>query len=322
MKPIVTVCMPVYNQAKFLSEAIESVLRQTFADFELLIVDDCSSDNSIEIIRFYADNDARIRFFVNEHNIGMVHNWNRCLREASGEFIKFLFGDDMFSSPQTLEKMVKVLSFDEEVVLASSARFFIDQNSTVMKIVSDYMGPRRCDGAVAIMDSLIDQKNNIGEPSAVIFRKKYAERGFNPEYCQIVDLEMWFHLLEQGKFVYIPEPLCAFRVHSEQQTKRNFDSGLYINDSFFLLRDYSNKPYLKFSCIQRKYMYFTPAYNIWKLYYKHNRFSRKVAEDMIFNKYHYSSFIFYIVKPFFRLYKFYYRYKRMVLRRFLSLCSQ
>jgi hypothetical protein len=177
------------------------------------------------------------------------------------------------------------------------------------------MGTQRCDGAVAIMDSLIDQKNNIGEPSAVLFRKKHAARGFNPEYRQIVDLEMWFHILEQGMFVYLSEPLCSFRIHPDQETRRNFDRGLHIDDSSFLLRDYAHKPYLRFSRFQRAYMFFAPAYGIWNLYRKHRRISREAAEELIRGRYHFSMPAFFAFKPFFRFYKFYRRQRNVVLRR-------
>lgn len=303
MKPIVSVCMPVYNQDKFLAEAIESVLRQTYRDFEFLIIDDQSTDNSADIIQAYARKDSRIRFIINERNIGMVHNWNRCLKEASGEYIKFLFGDDMFTSPETLKKMVSVLSSDDEIALVASSRFFIDEHSAVINFVSDYRGPHKCDGVIAIKDSLLKLSNNIGEPSAVIFRKKHAERGFKTEYHQIVDLEMWFHLLEQGKFVYLTEPLCAFRIHRNQQTRRNIESCIHIHDFVFLIRDYANKPYLGLSRLRRAFLSFESGYSIWKLYSRHKRITRKTAEDVISKELKYNIMLFHTIKFFYRLYK-------------------
>src|SRR3954453_9924295 len=92
--PKVSVLIPTYNYARYLSEAIESVLEQEFQDYEVVIVDDCSQDESEEVIRRYAARDGRIRFHFNRPNLGMVANWNYCLSLARGEYVQFLFGDD------------------------------------------------------------------------------------------------------------------------------------------------------------------------------------------------------------------------------------
>src|SRR3974377_931912 len=92
--PKVSVLVPTYNYARYLPEAIESVLEQDFQDFEVLISDDCSTDGSAEVIARYAAKDSRIRFKIHPANLGMVENWNWCLSEARGDYIKFLFGDD------------------------------------------------------------------------------------------------------------------------------------------------------------------------------------------------------------------------------------
>ena len=85
--PKVTVCLPTYNSGEFLRYAIDSILEQTFTDFELIISDDCSTDNTPEIIRSYLEKDSRIQYLQNSHNLGLFPNWNRCLESASGEYI-------------------------------------------------------------------------------------------------------------------------------------------------------------------------------------------------------------------------------------------
>ena len=92
--PRVSVLIPTFNYARYLPEAIESVMQQDFREFELLIADDASTDASADIICHYAAKDARIRFTIHSRNLGMVANWNWCLSEAKGEYVKFLFGDD------------------------------------------------------------------------------------------------------------------------------------------------------------------------------------------------------------------------------------
>ena len=97
MAPKISVCIPTYNYAHYISFAVESILSQQFTDFELIIVDDCSKDNTEEIVsRFLCD--KRVSFEKNERNLGLVANWNKCLSKAKGEYIKFVFADDMLAS--------------------------------------------------------------------------------------------------------------------------------------------------------------------------------------------------------------------------------
>lgn len=237
--PRVSVLIPTYNFARFLPEAIESVLAQDFEDYELLIVDDCSQDGSAEVLARFAARDPRIRYKVNSPNMGMVQNWNYCMSLARGEYIKFLFGDDKFADRQALGKLVAILDSDPGVALAVSARKIIDEKSKWVD-TWDHLGSAGYhDGKRTIMRCLIDL-NLIGEPSVVLFRKSQALRGFNPKYRQIVDLEMWFHLLEQGDLVYTREKLCCFRKHSQQQTVFNNMGTLVQTEHFLLAKKYSD----------------------------------------------------------------------------------
>ena len=107
--PLVSVLIPTYKYARYLAETIESVLEQDYPNFEVLVSDDCSGDGSAEIILRYAARDPRIRAQIHGSNLGMVENWNWCLREARGEYVKFLFGDDKLASPQALSKLARLL---------------------------------------------------------------------------------------------------------------------------------------------------------------------------------------------------------------------
>ena len=104
---LVSIIMPSWNTAKWIGESIESVINQTYQNWELIIVDDCSTDNTDEIIKSY--NDERIRFFKNETNSGAALTRNRALREAHGEWVAFLDSDDLWS-PNKLEKMITFMS--------------------------------------------------------------------------------------------------------------------------------------------------------------------------------------------------------------------
>lgn len=241
----VSVLMPTYNFARYLGEAIESVLTQDHDDFELLIVDDCSKDNSAEIIKSYAARDKRIRFQINSPNLGMVPNWNLCMEMARGDYLKFVFGDDKLCRPDALRKMVSLIEQNSSVTLVASARNILDENSKVID-VWDHLGKAGVKrGLDVIVQCLDETRNVIGEPSAVLFRKRDACRGFNPRYRQIVDQEFWFHLLEKGDLAYTPEPLCAFRTHPTQQTAVNRAAQVGERESIELLAEYFAKPEIK-----------------------------------------------------------------------------
>lgn len=267
--PKVSVCVPTYNYARYLPEAIESVLGQNFPNFELLIIDDASEDGTRQVVERYVREDPRVEFRVNPVNIGMVENWNLCLREARGEFVKFLFGDDLLASPDALSRMAGVLDADPTVSLVASARKVLDEGSRVMMVWSRFPDGTVRDGRAIIRQCLAEGKNLIGEPSAVLFRKSQAARGFNPRYHQIVDLEMWFYILEQGKFAFIGDPLCSFRKHAAQESRINLALLRHHEDTRNLLAEYVDNPakaYLGIGHLERAYLHYGRRYRIWREY--------------------------------------------------------
>ena len=241
--PKISVLIPTYNYARYLSEAIESVLVQDFSEFELLISDDCSTDDSAEVIARYAAKDRRIRFQIQPARLGMVENWNWCLSEARGEYIKFVFGDDKLASRETLTKMLGLMEDNPSAALVASARYLIGANSEVLEIWDELGKPGRHKGTGVICQCLKADRNLIGEPSVALFRKRNAARGFSLRYRQLVDLEFWFHLLEQGDFVYTAEPLCCFRKHAGQQTEVNDATEIGKWEVLQLFADFRAKAY-------------------------------------------------------------------------------
>lgn len=234
-RPKVSVCIPTYNHARFLHDAIDSVLAQTFSDFELVIVDNCSTDNTTQLVEAYTARDRRIRYVRNQINVGAQNNLNRCLELASGEYVKILCADDLLE-PTCLKKMVKVLDEFPDVSLVSSARTLTNEDLRPLLVLSYSCRPKLVSG-VRAMKKCLRNNNLIGEPSAVLFRKKDAARGFNTSYRQLIDLDMWFHLLQKGDFAFIPEPLCRFRKHAGQETKGNIKSFSFVEDSLVFLEE-------------------------------------------------------------------------------------
>jgi len=293
----ISVCMPIYNSSRYIAQAIESVLKQTRSDFKLIIIDDCSTDGTGAIAASFAERDARILFFRNDTNAGMVNNWNRCLQKATGRYIKFLFGDDLLEA-DALEQMAAYLDANPAVGVVASARILIDGEDRPIKTLAHF-DTRIYDGTEIIKACFLKQDNLVGEPTAVMFRKELAGRGFNTGYRQMVDLEMWFHLLDQGACAYIQQPLCAFRVHPEQQTGKNNSNLLHYSEFFLLMEEYINRPFMNFSRIGQLAFIFEKYYSFWKLF-RHKELYRQTADDIITRQYGWLKF--YSFLPFYKTY--------------------
>lgn len=219
--PVISVLIPCYNQARFLAQTLESVLAQKNVSLEVIVSDDASTDETADIATRFAKTDQRVHVQRHHKNLGMAANWNWCLAQARGEFVKYVFGDDYLTAPDSLQQLLAPILDHPHVALSTSARLIVDENSET-KSIANLLGP---DGVLpgrdAIVRCLLANKNLIGEPSAVLFRRTLSARGFEPSYRQSIDLEFWAHLLEQGDLAYVSRPLCAFRRHNEQQTAIN-----------------------------------------------------------------------------------------------------
>lgn len=243
-RPRISVLIPTCNYGRYLSQAIDSVLTQTFEDYELIICDDASTDNSAEVIQRYAGRDRRIRYELHASRLGMVENWNHCLQLARGDYVKFLFGDDLLASNDALRRMSALLDEHPEATLVAAPRLLVDADARITGLW-DFVAPGLHDGAEVITRCLRKRSNLIGEPSTVMFRRTLGARGFDPVFRQIVDLEMWFHLLLQGSLAYADEPLCAFRRHESQQTNVNHRSFAPHLEMLQLFDRYIDRPEIR-----------------------------------------------------------------------------
>jgi len=224
--PRVSVLVPTYRYSGYLEEAVGSILAQDFDDFELIISDDASGDGSAEKIQRLAEADRRVRAYVQPQNHGMVPHWNWCLDQAKGEYIKYLFGDDCFASPRALGQHVRALDAQPSAVLATGQRQWVDEKGQTLFRAESMPSLGLTNGREATAVCMNADRNLIGEPSAVLFRKAAGRRGFDPTFRQLVDLEMWYCLLEAGDLVTVPDLVLSFRVHGAQQTAQNARSRI------------------------------------------------------------------------------------------------
>jgi glycosyltransferase involved in cell wall biosynthesis len=257
--PKVSVLVPVYNGRKFLPECLDSILAQNYVSMEILLADDGSTDGSLSILEAYAAKDPRIRWWKNDRNLGTAENLNSLLRAAGGEYIKFVLQDDKLLSSTAIGQLAQPLDDHPEVTLAASASYVIDETSRLLEL-RDYFQAGVSDGRQIAVRCLEQPANLIGEPSVVLFRRALARQGFDGQLRQVMDVDLWFQLLEQGQFAYLAEPLCAFRKHAAQQSRVNSASKAAANDDVILLSRWLAKPWLEKMMTRR--MNFALAYTL------------------------------------------------------------
>ncbi|MEH2052150.1 glycosyltransferase [Nostoc sp.] len=236
-QPLVSICIPTYNGERFIAAAINSVLRQTYPNIEIILSDDNSTDGTVEIAKSF-NRKLHFDFSIIEHSqYGLAQNWNYCISQAKGKYIKFLFQDDLLE-PTAIEKMVNLAEQDEEIGLVFSPRtLFTNTGNTVYD--SNFLMHHEAkdvykawstlkpiqSGQQLLLDPNIlgSPINKIGEPSTVLIRKDVFEKVglFNPGFCQLVDLEMWLRIMSQYKVGFVDQVLSHFRIHPQQQTRRN-----------------------------------------------------------------------------------------------------
>jgi glycosyltransferase involved in cell wall biosynthesis len=219
--PKVTILMSVYNSEKYLREAINSILGQTFKDFEFLIIDDGSKDGSVDIIRSYAD--PRIRFIQNDKNIGLTRSLNKGLKLARGEYIARMDGDDIALSDR-LEKQVSFLDKYEDIKLVGSSYYEIDENDKVVGHVDCLTNNDD------IQRRFLLPNNCFCHPSTM-FRKECIEKvGTYREFFKYSqDYDLWRRIAEEYNVANIGEPLLKWRIshNSISSTAKTFQYAFH-----------------------------------------------------------------------------------------------
>lgn len=233
--PKMSVIMSVYNGEKYIREAIESILAQTFTDFEFIIVNDGSTGNSLEIIQSY--NDKRIRIINNEKNIGLTKSLNKALKQARGEYIARQDADDI-SLPNRFEEQIKYFEKDPEVALLGTSIYVIDENGKMVGKCVTLAKP-------TISDLFKGNQFNHG---SVMFKKDVADDsgGYNELFRYVQDYELWLRIAKHYEVRNLTQPLYKLRFHGENVGLKNWDeSTLYSFLALRLTRNDLNEEILK-----------------------------------------------------------------------------
>lgn len=201
--PLVSVVMPVYNGEKYLKEAIDSILNQTFTDFELLLINDASTDNSEKIINSY--NDSRIIYIKNEQNLGLIKTLNKGLDLAKGEFIARMDQDDI-SRPDRFAKQIALFESNPEIGVCGTWFTLFRENHEDNTI----QHPEYNDSIkIGLLTSCF-----IGHPTVMMRKKALENYRYDVNYQAAEDFELWTRLIRVTKFYNIQESLLKYRFHN------------------------------------------------------------------------------------------------------------
>lgn len=214
MSPPVSICIPVYNGAKFIATALASVVSQTFTDFELIIVDNASTDGTVDVVRRF--DDPRVRLVRANEHLSAAANWNRATAMCEGRYVKLLCADDALL-PTCLERQVDALEDYPEASLTACLRDIVDETGRPLLRARGLAGMTGfVTGGEAIIRSVRRGTNVFGEPASVLMRGEAlrATGQWSGDLPYMIDLELYFRLLTHGGLVAIPESLALFRVQT------------------------------------------------------------------------------------------------------------
>ena len=213
----VSVVVPSYNNARFIEATMDSILAQTFEDFELIVADHSSADGTWERLQRYRT-DPRVRLLQTEAGGGAPRNWERVTAAAGGELLKLVCGDDIIY-PDCLRVQVEAMGANPSVVLVAAQRDLIDARGAVLMSRRGLAGlTGRVSGRMAARHAVVTGSNIFGEPACVLIRRETLldAGGWDGRYPYVIDEATYVNVLLRGDFLGIDTSLAAFRLSSSQ----------------------------------------------------------------------------------------------------------
>jgi glycosyltransferase involved in cell wall biosynthesis len=209
--PLVSILVPTFNEEIYVRDCLCSILAQDYPNFEVIVFDDCSKDNTVKVIESFKD--ARLRLIKNPINEKHEKTWNQLLLLATGKYIKLVCSDDLLA-PNCVSESVAALEQNPESIMVFCAKDIIDPQGANINtpLVKESFFK---DESINIMrKSLIKGTNVIGEPNNVLFRSEAIEKGVRYRFKNywMVDPDFYIQLAHYGKFTYIPKRLTSFRI--------------------------------------------------------------------------------------------------------------
>ena len=214
-QPLVSVIMPCYNMASYVSDSIKSVIAQTYPHWELLIVDDASTDETVNIIKSYAQADSRIKFAIKKQNSGISDTRNLCIQMAQGQFLAFLDADDIWH-PEKLEKQLSFM-MAKNIGFTYSTYDWIDEDGKVMNKFINTIGN---------LDYKTYLRNTIIGCSTVMVNKTITGDVIVPKFRTSEDTATWLDILRKGLLAYaIDESLVSYRIRRKSASSNKLKAA-------------------------------------------------------------------------------------------------
>lgn len=228
--PLVSVCLPTYNYSAFVGKAIESVLAQKVADFELLVFDDASTDDTARAVERYLSDD-RVKFVRHEKNQGLFTNFNLSARAARGRYVKYLCADDWLDE-RFLEQTLPLLQNNETLVMATTANWLVDAGGVLIGEQSAGFRTGPVVSGADVARALAEWGNVIGMPTNTLIRREdlLAVGGFDGRFAPAADVHLWLKLLARGDVGWVRRPCCFVRIHA----RHSHDYGPDPTEAMFL----------------------------------------------------------------------------------------
>ncbi|OGI00689.1 MAG: hypothetical protein A2104_08720 [Candidatus Melainabacteria bacterium GWF2_32_7] len=270
MKPLISICIPNHNYENYIRETIDSVLAQTYQNFEIIIVDDVSTDSSVDIIKSY--DDPRIKLYQNEKNLYTFRTNNKAMGSAQGELIAILHSDDKYA-PNFLEEIVKAYNeYPKHKVFITDVYFYHSDSKELIPWHPYNKGGIKSQQEVLIR---LFHQNNIGNGVNVVFHRDCLnEVGmFSVEYKYIADYDYLLKLGNKYEFVYIPKLLTYYRVHSSNATCNNIRQEDRDDEVYKIINKNLSESEIIYKELHDKLSYFSTSNSIHKAFYMGIKFN-------------------------------------------------
>lgn len=234
---LVSVAMTTYNGEKFLQEQLESILNQTYKNIELVICDDCSTDNTIEIIKKYSNKDFRIKYFINDQNLGYSKNFQKVISLCNGEYIALSDQDDIWNLDKIELCLKHIKSFD---LICSNSLLVNENNISLKKTMKDCVGYKYIPNNQEDIFKFLCHKNFV-QGSTILAKSSFLKSitvpdNFFHDYC------FAFNAIKNSGITYLNKCTIRYRQHKNQVTSRSQKrNDLFIITNKNEIQDYSNQ---------------------------------------------------------------------------------
>jgi glycosyltransferase involved in cell wall biosynthesis len=243
--PLVSLCVPTYNSGKYLAESLDSLLAQDYANREIIVSDNASSDETVAILRDYAARGA-IRLNVQSTNVGAGANFNRLIELAQGELVAIYHSDDLYAPEIVSAAVAEFVAKPDVGLVGTMARVINDAGEQI----ASYHLPR-CLQRLGRADFSFDEamlgtcglrgcQGFLVTPSVMVRRSLYEELGLfdQPRFKAACDYEMWLRIATRSRVAVIDRPLMSYRIHQSQGSQHEVRTNIELPDLLLVLDHY------------------------------------------------------------------------------------